>query len=123
MEGEEEIEEVIACKVILIGGSGVGKTSIIARYIHNEFNSNSHSSSGASFSSKTILNEDKNKSIKFEIWDTAGQEKYRSLNRSFYKRADACILVYDITNRDSFEDLKEFWINEIKENAPENTSK
>ena len=67
--------------------------------------------------------DDKNQSIKFEIWDTAGQEKFRSLNRAFYRKSNVCILVYDITKRSSFEDLKDFGINEIKENAPENISR
>ena len=60
--------------------------------------------------------------IKFEIWDTAGQEKYRSLAKVFYKNSSACILVYDITRRNSFEELKNFWINEIKLNGSPNLS-
>ena len=123
IDGEEEKEELLKCKVILIGASSVGKTSIISRYVKNTFNANSISSSGASFYTKTITMDDENQSIKFEIWDTAGQERYRSLNRAFYNKSNACILVYDITNRLSFEDLKDFWINEIKENAPENISR
>ena len=122
-EEEKEKEEVIKCKVILIGSSGVGKTSIILKFIKNIFKSDMVSSAGASFYSKTLIMDDKNQSIKFEIWDTAGQEKFRSLNRAFYRKSNACILVYDITKRSSFEDLKDFWINEIKENAPENISR
>ena len=67
--------------------------------------------------------EDENKSIKFEIWDTAGQERYRSLAKVFYKNSAVCILVYDITRKSSFEELKSFWINEIKDNASKDTSK
>jgi len=122
-DGEEEKEDTLKCKVIIVGGSGVGKTCIINRYIRNEFIPCPISSSGAAFTSKTIMMNDENQSIKFEIWDTAGQERFRSLNRIFYKKSDACILVYDITSRSSFEDLKEFWIREIRENAPENTSR
>ena len=66
---------------------------------------------------------DCNQSIQFEIWDTAGQEKYRSLAKVFYKNASACILVYDITKKDTFQELKNFWINEVTSNAPENMSK
>jgi len=120
---EEEREEILKCKVILIGSSNVGKTSIILRYIKDKFNSDQISTAGAAFYSKTIIIDDKNQAIKFEIWDTAGQERYRSLNRAFYKNSNACILVYDITNQSSFNDLKDFWINEIKENAPENISR
>ena len=60
---------------------------------------------------------------KFEIWDTAGQEKYRSLAKVFYKNASACILVYDITKKDTFQELKNFWINEVINNGPKNMSK
>ena len=67
--------------------------------------------------------EDENQSIKFEIWDTAGQEKYRALAKVFYKNAAVCILVYDITRRTSFEELKKYWITEIKANASSNASK
>ena len=63
------------------------------------------------------------RSIKFEIWDTAGQEKYRALAKVFYKNAAVCILVYDITRRKSFDELKEYWINEIKSNGSPNLSK
>ena len=56
--------------------------------------------------------------IKFQIWDTAGQERFRSLAKIFYQNAAVAVLVYDITRRDSFEKLKEFWIKELKENAP-----
>ena len=63
------------------------------------------------------------KSIKFEIWDTAGQEKYRSLTKIFYKDAGAAILVYDITRKESFEEIQKYWINQIKDFAPKNISK
>ena len=66
---------------------------------------------------------DENQSIKFEIWDTAGQVEYRSLSRVFYKNTFAIILVYDITRKSSFDALKDYWIKEIKENAPKNSCK
>ena len=110
-------ECAINCKVVLLGESGVGKTSIIARYISNTFKSQNLPTTGANFVSKTIILDDENKSIKFELWDTAGQERYRSLARVFYKNAAVCILVYDITRKSSFNELKSFWVNEIKENS------
>ena len=58
--------------------------------------------------------EEEKQKIKFEIWDTAGQEKYRSLAKVFYKDASVCVLVYDLTRRESFEELSKFWIGEIK---------
>jgi len=110
-------------KVVLIGESGVGKTSIISRYISNTFSSQQLPTTGANFVSKMVLLEDENKSLKFEIWDTAGQEKFRSLAKVFYKNAAVCVLVYDITRKTSFEEIKNFWINEIKENTQSDTSK
>ena len=111
------------CKVVLIGESGVGKTSIIARYTQNSFKSQQLPTTGANFVSKIIILEDENKSIKFELWDTAGQERYRALAKVFYKNAAVCVLVYDITRKSSFDELKNFWVKEIKENTPSDTSK
>ena len=110
----------LQCKVVLIGESGVGKTSIINRYISNTFSNVLTATPGASFTSKTLFLKDYNQSIKFEIWDTAGQEKYRALAKVFYKTAAVCILVYDITRKTSFEELKNYWVNEVKANASPN---
>ena len=112
----------LQCKVVLIGESGVGKTSIINRYISNTFSSILTSTPGASFTTKTVFLNDFNQSIKFEIWDTAGQEKYRALAKVFYKNAAVCILVYDITRKTSFDELKTYWVNEIKTNGPNDLS-
>ena len=94
------------CKVVLLGESGVGKTCIISRYVNNTYDEKSETTNGASYASKTLDFDSYNKSLRFDIWDTAGQEKYRSLTRFFYKDAAIAILVYDITRRDSFEELK-----------------
>ena len=120
---DDEEKQSIPCKVVLIGESGVGKTSIISRYISNTFSSVLMATPGANFTTKTIFLKDENQSIKFEIWDTAGQEKYRALAKVFYKNAAVCILVYDITRRASFEELKKYWIQELKGNASPNVSK
>ena len=119
----EEEKGAIPCKVVLIGESGVGKTSIISRYITNTFRSILAATPGASFTAKTVYLREYNQSIKFEIWDTAGQEKYRALAKVFYKNAAICILVYDITRKSSFEELKKYWISEIKANSSPNLSK
>ena len=115
--------EALQCKVVLIGESGVGKTSIINRYISNVFSTNLTATPGASFTTKTVFLKEYEQSIKFEIWDTAGQEKYRSLAKVFYKNAAICILVYDITRKESFDELKNYWINQIKANSSQNMSK
>ena len=116
-------KEALQCKVVLIGESGVGKTSIINRYISNKFDALLTATPGASFTAKTVYLKEYERSIKYEIWDTAGQEKYRALAKVFYKNASVCILVYDICRKDSFEELKKYWINEIKANASSNMSK
>ena len=103
------------CDVVLIGESGVGKTCIISRFIDDEYNSDEVSSSSPTFI-ETVMKFD-DKSLKFQIWDTAGQEKFRSLSKIFYKKANVAILVYDITNRSSFEELKNYWYKEIKDNT------
>ena len=118
-----EEEGALTCKVVLIGESGVGKTSIISRYTTNTFKSQLMSTPGANFVTKNVIVEDKNQSIKFEIWDTAGQERYRSLAKVFYKNAAVCVLVYDITRKASFEELKNYWVGQIKDNAQKDISK
>ena len=115
-DGNEDESEYQTCKVVILGEPGVGKTSIISRYITNQFFPVVISTTGASYSTKLLKIE--NDKIKFQIWDTAGQERFRSLAKIFYQNAVAVILVYDITIRDTFEQLKQYWIKEIKENAP-----
>ncbi|MCQ2816333.1 MAG: GTP-binding protein [archaeon] len=111
--------DIKVCKVVLVGDSGVGKTCMISRYIYNQFKEQSDSTLGASFASKTIVLP-KGQKVQLDIWDTAGQEKFRSVNKFFYKDAVIGILVYDITRMDSFKSVKEFWHDELKnEGAPD----
>jgi small GTP-binding protein len=104
-------------KVVLLGESGVGKTSIISQFTSNQFNPRVPTSVSAKFVSKIIDFPKYNKKIKFDIWDTVGQEKYRSLAKIFYKDAKIIIFVYDITREFSFEALKDFWYKETQNNA------
>ena len=106
-------------KVVLLGESGVGKTSIISQFTNSEFKDDFETSTGGTFSSKSFTYND-DKILKFEIWDTAGQERYRALTKMFYKETNAVILVYDITRKKSFEELQNYWVEQIKEFAPEN---
>ena len=124
MEEDDKMDnedQTIKCKVVLLGKSGVGKTSIISRYTTNVFKESLMTTPGANFITKKVNFPKANKTIKFEIWDTAGQERYRSLAKVFYNNASACILVYDITNKDTFNDIVNYSIPELKENAPKDT--
>ena len=115
---DDEESEYIPCKVVLLGESGVGKTSIVSKYVSGTFSQFTMVSTGSSFVTKN-MEIDKNNKIKFQIWDTAGEEKYRSLAKIFYKSAAAAVLVYDITVKSSFKGIKEYWAKEIKNNSPE----
>jgi len=106
-------------KIIIIGDSGVGKSNILGRYLHNEFHHDTKSTVGVEFGSKKIQIE--NISIKLQIWDTAGQERYRSITSSYYKGARGCFIVYDITSRTSFEDIIK-WYEEIKRSGDKGVS-
>ena len=117
-DDDDDEDEYIPCKIVLLGEAGVGKTSIITRYISGSFSQIVMTSTGSSFVAKKIELENKKK-VKLQVWDTAGQEKYRSLAKIFYQSAAVAVLVYDITLKKSFEQIKEYWVKEIKENAPE----
>ena len=112
-----------SCKTILIGESGVGKTCIIVRFINNKYDEGTMSTTGANFISKSVEFEDYNETLLFQIWDTAGQERFRGLTKIFYKDAKIIILVYDTTNRKSFEEIKNYWYKQIKENTAGEISK
>ena len=98
-------------KCVLIGETAVGKTSIITQYINNEFNPDVKSSIGVDNLIKEI--EIENTKIKFELWDTPGQEIYTSANKIFMKNTDIALIVYDITNKGTFEKVNH-WINLVK---------
>jgi len=110
-------------KVVILGESKTGKTPLIARYINNTYEDNIMSTTGASYSGRAEWFEEEVQSIKFEIWDTAGQKNYRALTKIFYKDAQVVILLYDITNKDSFDEIRNYWIKQVKEFAPKNVSK
>ena len=118
----KETKEGINCKVILVGSCDVGKTEIIQRFKRDKFNTLEVVDLHSNIIKKVYFPEEK-QFILFEIWDTAGEEIYRGISRLFYKGANACIFVYDITNRKSFEDLKSYWIKEVIESCTSNISK
>lgn len=104
-------------KIVLLGEARVGKTSIITRLIKDTFDYNCLSSSGASFSQKLMIFEDLSTKVNFLVWDTVGQEKYRSISKLFYRDAAIAILVLDLTDGSSFEAIKNYWISEVRSNT------
>ena len=102
-------------KVVLLGDSGVGKSSIVERFKYDSFDGEYKPTIGATFTAMNMKIPNSEDRIKYEIWDTAGQEIYRSLTSFYYKDASAAILAYDITQVDSYESLK-FWVEELKKN-------
>jgi Ras-related protein Rab-11A len=105
-------KEFYKLKLIVLGDTGVGKTNIIRRYISDVFSTDSKSTVGVEFFTKSFrVNND---IVKLEIWDTAGQERYKAITSAYYKGSRGALLVYDITREPTFENI-ERWINEIKE--------
>lgn len=97
-------------KVVLVGPSNAGKTSIINQYVYGEFSTQCMASTQPAFCQKSIIIDQK--PVKLEIWDTAGQEQYHSLSPLFYRDADIGIVTFDVTDEDSFK-VAENWINEL----------
>ena len=108
------MKKEISFKVITIGDAGVGKTSIIRRFIYNTFNTNAMSTIGVSFSVKEITLKNGVK-VSIKLIDTAGQEKYRSLSKSYFKNTDGVLFVFDLNNLDSFKNISE-WVELYKQN-------
>ena len=104
-------------RVVLIGESGTGKTSIIQQYAYKMFDPDCATSISSQYISKVITFPDLNKSVRLEIWDTAGQERYRSMARLFYKDAKIIIFVYDVSSKISYDELINFWIPEVNNNC------
>ena len=108
-----EQEPQIVLKLLLLGDSSVGKTSILLKYISNKFDDSSISTVGVDYMDKII---DYNKfKIKLQIWDTSGEEKFRTITKNFYRNADGLLVVFDLTKKESYDHIRS-WINEAKEN-------
>nr|ABR27273.1 Rab A61 [Nyctotherus ovalis] len=97
-------------KLLLIGNSGVGKSCLLMRYAENTFTENFFNTIGVDFKIKTTTLD--SKIIKLQIWDTAGQERFRTLTSSYYRGAHGILIVYDVTDQDSFECVKN-WVSEV----------
>ena len=105
----------INLNILLVGDANVGKTSILLKYTENFFPNQYQATIGVEYKMKIIkLN---NMNIKLQIWDTAGQERYKSIAKNFFRSANGVFLVFDITDKKSFENLNK-WIEDVKENSP-----
>lgn len=110
-------ERQMNSKLVLLGESAVGKSSIVLRFVKSQFSDFQEATIGAAFLTQTVMCGDPPRSVRFEIWDTAGQERYHSLAPMYYRGAQAAIIVYDITNSNSFSRAKA-WVNELNDRAP-----
>ncbi|KAJ3439794.1 ras-related protein rab-5c [Anaeramoeba flamelloides] len=111
---EEEHKPTVVLKIVMLGKSGCGKTSMILRFVQHKFMEKPKTTIGANFFLRVIQIE--NKSVCLRLWDTSGQERFNSLTPLYYRNSNAAILVYDLEDITSFQKIK-FWINEIKNNT------
>ena len=111
-------EPILPLKYVLLGETAVGKTSLINRLIENKFSESFVSTLVGYYSSKDIFYPKAKRNIKYEIQDTVGQEKFRSINKIFYQDTSIAILVFDITKKNAFQALKEYWYIEVRDNSP-----
>ena len=105
-------------KLVLIGDSAVGKSNILNRYTKDQFTLNTKSTVGVEFAAKSVPVGDQ--IVKAQIWDTAGQERYKSVTNAYYKNSKGALIVYDITNKKSFDDV-DSWYNDLKDKADSDT--
>eukprot|EP00440_Ansanella_granifera_P031466 gb/GFBE01034162.1/.p1 GENE.gb/GFBE01034162.1/~~gb/GFBE01034162.1/.p1 ORF type:complete len:216 (+),score=29.36 gb/GFBE01034162.1/:1-648(+) len=103
-------------KVVLIGDSSVGKSALVYRFINNSLLADSKATVGISFFKQTLMDQAMNQQYPLQIWDTAGQEKFQSVTTHHYRAADGALLVFDISNERSFQNLDK-WLTELRENT------
>ena len=118
-ERDESIEDYFdeKIKLMIIGETKTGKTSLISRYCKNEFSGSLYlSTMGIDFQIKNL--QMNSKKIRLQIWDTAGQERFRNIAKNYFQSSDGFVIVYDIANLESFQTL-DYWIEEIKSNSQE----
>ena len=112
---EDSFDEKI--KIMIIGETKTGKTSLISRYCKNEFTGGAYLSTiGIDFQIKNLTIN--SKKIRLQIWDTAGQERFRNIAKNYFQSSDGFLILYDISNHESFETL-DYWVEEIKSNSQE----
>ncbi|XP_043537809.1 ras-related protein Rab-5B isoform X2 [Chiloscyllium plagiosum] len=115
--GQSQTSKICQFKLVLLGESAVGKSSLVLRFVKGQFHEYQESTIGAAFLTQSVCLDDT--TVKFEIWDTAGQERYHSLAPMYYRGAQAAIVVYDITNQETFARAKT-WVKELQRQASPN---
>ena len=115
--GQPQASKICQFKLVLLGESAVGKSSLVSRFVKGQFHGYKESTTGAAFLTQSVCLDDT--TVKFEIWDTAGQEQYHSLAPMYYIGAQAAIVVYDITNQETFAQAKT-WVKELQRQASPN---
>ena len=104
----------VLLKVIILGDSGVGKTSLMNQYVNKKFSNQYKATIGADFLTKEVMVDDR--LVTMQIWDTAGQERFRTITSTYYRGTHGVIVVYDVTSGESFANVKR-WLHEIDQNC------
>ena len=116
MSGTEDDVPLPSYKIVVLGDSSVGKTSLVHRVTTDTFEGNTPNTIGAAFITKDYSSKTNNRTIKFEIWDTAGQERYRSLTPMSYRNSRVALICYDLNNIDDSFSKAKYWIDQLKLN-------
>lgn len=110
----EETEFDYLFKLVVVGDSGVGKSNLLSKYVSNSFSENSKATIGVDLSTKVLRIE--GKTVQNQIWDTAGQDRFRAITSAYYRNAVGAVIVFDLTKPKTFENLAK-WLREVRENA------
>ena len=111
---QANLPSLFTAKIVVLGAQGVGKTSLLNRFIHNNFKQVQQPTIGANFLTKTFIIPDyPHITIRLQIWDTAGQERFRSISKLYYRGAHAALLCYDITDSNTFDQMG-IWLQELQ---------
>ena len=108
--GASNLAPLAKYKLVFLGDQSVGKTSIITRFMYDNFDRHYQATIGIDFLSKTMYLEDR--TVRLQLWDTAGQERYRTITKAYYKNADGVMIVFDLSDRESFENI-DSWLTEV----------
>ena len=117
MDKEQDEEDYRLYKILLLGDCAVGKSCLLLRYCENSFQESHLATIGLDFRLKTITLEN-NRKIRIQIWDTAGEDRFRAITKNYYKGAHGIVLIYDVTDQQSFQHIKD-WVDKIKEESKE----